>query len=69
MADKDKVYIAIDSGVSTVPNNDTGKLIFFRKGERFRGNHPLVKQAPEQFIAEDADDAPIEWPTKDLKVP
>jgi hypothetical protein len=52
MADKNEIYVANTSGVATVPNNEDGTQIQFKKGDRYRGNHPLVKQCPLFFDLE-----------------
>lgn len=59
MAQKDDAYIALDSAVGQI--KDVEYVI--AKGKRYRGNHPMVKHAPELFEKGSAFDGEIEMAT------
>jgi hypothetical protein len=57
------IFVANTSGVATVPNNDAGVQVQFNKGDRYRANHPLVKQCPTFFDPENGGNTVIEAAT------
>lgn len=47
MAKAEAIYVAIETGWTTLPGE--AQEFFFRKNQRFRGDHPVVRACPLFF--------------------